>query len=160
MLGYSIYVISEKQDTSKDPPTTKENDLTLKFPLQLPYVTGWQSSELSDEEILRGNEYYKIISKEIVQDTLIVHCEFSQTSRERFWTLVSNFDDQSNAHRHRQQEETGKLMKNFLKEYLKAASKHTFYLFEWCITSLILYFETPVATPAIFVASPPPDLFG
>jgi len=155
-LGFSFYSIFEKDSTTSN--IIDNDDLILKIPLHLPYVTDWESTEPSDEEILKGNEYYKIVSKRIENDTLFVLCEFSQTSRERFWTLVSTFDDQAKADRNNHKGDSVNLLKNFLKEYMTIGRRHTFYFFEWAEPATFQYVAINLVSPETDTQSPPPDV--
>ena len=157
-LGFSIYNIWEADNPSSSGTSPGTEDIVLKFPLQLPYLTDWHSAEPSDEEILRGNEYYKVMSKQIVNDTLYVHCQFSQTSRERFWTLVSTFEDSLKTDNHSHKSDSVNLLKNFLKEYMAIGRKHIFYFFEWSEPTRFEYIASSVISPPGSIQSPPPDL--
>ena len=156
-LGFSFYSILEMSSPSTEKIPVNDSELILKFPLHIPYVTDWQSTEPSDEEILKGNEYYKIVSKQIVNETLYVHCELSQTSRERFWSLVSTFDDEAKANSHNHKGESVNLLKNFLKEYMAIGRKHTFYFFEWTEPAKFQFLAVTPILPYTSIPSPPPD---
>lgn len=158
MMGFSVYNIlglSEKENRSA---VSDSNDLLLKFPLAMPYLNNWQNAEPSDEELLTGNEYYKIVSRQIVNDTLYVHCEFSQTARERFWSLVSTFDDEASTNNDAHKGVPLSILKNFLKEYMAIGRKHTFYFFEWSSPATYHYVAERPLIPAASIQSPPPDL--
>ena len=157
-MGFSFYSIWEMNSPKEVVYSANDTDLVLKFPLSIPYLSDWQSSELSDEEILKGNEYYKIVSKQILNDTLYVHCEFSQTSRERFWSLVSSFDDHTKTNSDAHKGAPSSILKNFLKEYMALGRKHTFYFFEWPVPATYQYLAGITPIPYIFIQSPPPDL--
>lgn len=158
MLGFSVYNIVGYDDQATKESTNADYDLLLKFPLTLPYLSNWQNPEPSNEEILKGNEYYKIVSKQIVNDTLYVQCQFSQTSRERFWSLVSTFDDQIKTAKDAHKGASMSILKNFLKEYMAVGRKHTFYILEWSQTVPFHYLDAPAVTFFRSVTSPPPDL--
>jgi len=132
-------------------------DLLLKFPINLIHHNGQLHPEISDEEILKGNEYYKIVSRQIVNDTLYVRCEFSQTARERFWSLVSTFDDHSKTSKNSNRGVPHAILKNLLKEYMAMGRKHTFYFFEWSETASYHYLTCSLLNPSVSISSPPPD---
>jgi hypothetical protein len=157
-MGFSVYNLVGKDDNDARNSSLAKCDLLLKFPLTLPYLTNWESSLPSNEELLTGNEYYKIVSKQIANDTLYVQCEFSQTSRERFWSMVSTFDDHAKTNTDANKGTTGSILKNFLKEYMAIGRKHTFYIFEWPVTVTFQYKTHPTLVPESSIPSPPPDL--
>ncbi|MCF2444222.1 hypothetical protein L0657_09655 [Dyadobacter sp. CY345] len=157
-LGFSCYSILEEDFSNSNIALSGDDDIILKFPLQIPYLTDWHNTEPSDEEILRGNEYYKVVSKQIVNDTLYVHCQFSQTSRERFWTLVSSFEDHAKTESDSHKGSSANILKNFLKEYMAICRKHIFYFFEWNEPSSFEYILSKLVPPTESIQSPPPDL--
>ncbi|MBE9463054.1 hypothetical protein ACFP1I_27225 [Dyadobacter subterraneus] len=158
MMGFSVYNLLEKDDNDALKSELANCDLLLKFPLTLPYLGEWESSMPSNEELLKGNEYYKIVSKQIVNDTLYVQCEFSQTSRERFWCMVSTFEDHAKTNSDSHKGATGTILKNFLKEYMAIGRKHTFYIFEWSTPVTFDYTPYCPVIPESSIPSPPPDL--
>ncbi len=158
MMGFSVYNLLEKDDNDAIKSSLSRCDLLLKFPLTLPYLSNWESTLPSNEELLTGNEYYKIVSKQIVNDTLYVRCEFSQTSRERFWSMVSTFEDHAKTNSDAHKGATGSILKNFLKEYMAIGCKHTFYIFEWSAPATFQYMAHSPVIPESSIPSPPPDL--
>lgn len=133
-------------------------DLLLKFPLTLPYLSTWENMEPSNEELLKGNEYYKIVSRQILNDTLYVQCAFSQTSRERFWSLVATFDDHAKTNADTHKGAPASILKNFLKEYMAVSQRHIFYIFEWSTPATFQYVADTLLIPESSIPSPPPDL--
>jgi hypothetical protein len=156
MMGFSVYNILGSDERENQKIASIENDLLLKFPLAMPYLNNWHHTDPTDEELLTGNEYYKIVSKQIVNDTLYVHCQFSQTARERFWSLVSTFDDEANNHAHSGL--THSILKNFLKEYMAIGRKHTFYFFEWPVPVSYQFIAQQPGAIITNLQTPPPDL--
>ena len=156
-MGFSFYSIWETNSPREVLYSPNDADLILKFPLGIPYLSDWQSPEPSDDEILKGNEYYKIVSKQILNGTLYVRCEFSQTSRERFWSLVSSFDDHSKTNSDSHKGSASTILKSFLKEYMALGRKHTFYFFEWPVPAAYYYVSNTMPLPFISLQSPPPD---
>lgn len=158
MIGFAVYNMLEGDTKPVKKSLLGEYDLLLKIPLTLPYLSSWESTELSDEELLKGNEYYKIVSKKIVNDTLFVACAFSQTSRERFWSQVSTFDDLANSDSDTNKGAPASILKNFMKEYMALGQKHIFYVFEWAASSAFHYVADILSIPESSIPSPPPDL--
>ena len=157
-MGFAVYNMLEGGTKPVKKALLGEYDLILKVPLTLPYLSSWESTELSDEELLKGNEYYKIVSKKIVNDTLFVACAFSQTSRERFWSQVSTFDDLAKSDSDTHEGAPASILKNFMKEYMALGQKHIFYVFEWAASSAFHYVADILSIPESSIPSPPPDL--
>jgi hypothetical protein len=157
-MGFSVYNMMENDINPPKKSALENCDLLLKFPLTLPYLSNWESTEPSNEELLKGNEYYKIVSKQILNDTLYVQCAFSQTSRERFWSLVSTFDDHSKTNSDSHKGAPASILKNFLKEYMAIGRKYTFYIFEWSTPATYQYVADILMLPESSIPSPPPDL--
>jgi hypothetical protein len=159
MMGFAVYNMIENNTTTIEKASLKNYDLLLKVPLALPYLSNWESTEISDEELLKGNEYYRVVSKKIVNDTLFVECAFSQTSRERFWSLVSTFDDLVKSDSDTHKGAPASILKNFLKEYMALGQKHIFYVFEYAASSPFHYYIADIlSSPESSIPSPPPDL--
>jgi hypothetical protein len=156
-IGFSVYTIFEQIKAEEKSEPSDPSDLVLKFPLTLPYLTQWESQEPSNEELLKGNEYYRIVSRQIIRDTLYVKCAFSQTARERFWSLVSTFDDQIKQDAGTPKDFPSSLLKDFVKEYMALSRTHTFYILEWCAASSFPP-VTDYPSPAdLSISTPPPN---
>jgi hypothetical protein len=156
-MGFSVYTIFEQLTAEENNRSSDPSDLILKFPLTLPYLTQWESQEPSNEELLKGNEYYRIVSRQIIRDTLYVKCEFSQTARERFWSIVSTFDDQIKKDAGTSKESPSSLLKDFVKEYMALSRTHIFYILEWCAPATFPGVRDYPSQANLSIPTPPPN---
>jgi hypothetical protein len=159
MMGFSVYNIME-QNEAKEAAIKDDKDLLIKFPVAVPYLTDWQNAEEGEGELLHGTEYYNIVSKQIVNDTLYVKCRFNENARDRFWNLVSTFDDQVKTSQDHQKGASSFLLKSLLKEYMATGRKHTFFVLEWLAPPAIYQHNAFSFTdlPQNGIPAPPPDL--
>ncbi|MCF2486741.1 hypothetical protein [Dyadobacter sp. CY347] len=167
MVGYSIVYLSEETHTisarGKDLVQQSENslDIVIKVPVAVPYQTNWDAPEQVEGQLLHEGQYYQMKSRQLINDTMYVHCEYDQTAREKFSDLASKINDQvtGNASDQRKDQHSN-ILKNFVKEYMSQDRKHVFYLLEWApvqevaLSQVQLHFSEIQFT----IPSPPPDL--
>ncbi len=158
-MGFSVYSIMELKNADSEALIQNSGELILKVPVSLPYLSDWQSPEEGSGELLHKADYYNIVSKQIVNDTLYVKCQFNENARDRFWNLVSTFDDQIKSSQGTQTGHGSLLLKNLLKEYMAYGRKHTFFILEWL--SPVVYQNDALSfteIPQNDLPAPPPDL--
>lgn len=166
-MGYSVvYLFEEKytlstgnEDNIQRHPFSK--DIVIKVPVSLPYQTNWDSPEPAEGKIQHGGEYYQMKTKQLLNDTMYVHCEFDQNARDRFLTLVSRINDEiagNDTDPHKKSPST--VLKNFLKDYMTSSRKHIFYLMEWSAPKAIAadHYQFTAPNAHQHIPSPPPDL--
>lgn len=167
MMGYSVvYLLEDKYAVS----TGNENfierhefskDIVIKVPVSLPYQTTWDNPEPAEGKIQHEGEYYQMKSRQLINDTMYVHCEFDQNARDRFMSLVSHINDEvsgtaSDSHK----KSPSTILKSFLKEYMTSSRKHVFYVMEWSEKSIYTstYKNLSPLKALLSIPSPPPDL--
>ncbi|MBE9461566.1 hypothetical protein ACFP1I_02210 [Dyadobacter subterraneus] len=166
-VGYSVVYLCESNHTisSKKQNYIETNaysqDIVIKIPVPLPYQTNWKSSETVEGVIQHNGNYYQIKTRQLINDTLYVHCELDQNARERFSSLVSNIINEVRgmpSDPHKTSHAT--ILKNFVKEYLSLDRKHTFYLLEWSETAVLAkdHYVYHASKTHRRILSPPPEL--
>lgn len=165
-MGYSVvYLLEDKYAVSTGNEGFIERqeyskDIVIKVPVSLPYQTNWDNPEPAEGKIQHDGEYYQMKSRQLINDTMYVHCEFDQNARDRFMSLVSHINDEisgtaSDSHK----KSPSTVLKSFLKEYMTSSRKHVFYVMEWSEKSI---YTSPDKSSALLKAflsipSPPPD---
>lgn len=168
MVGYSIVYLSEERYTissvGKDlvEQAAGSADIVIKVPVAVPYQTNWDAPEPVQGQIEHEGQFYQMKSRQLINDTLYVRCEFDQNARDRFSDLVSKINDQVTGQATgSQQDAHSSILKNFLKEYMTAGRQHVFYVLEWEPSkNMALQFPVRSILPERYYAipSPPPDL--
>lgn len=167
MVGYSIVYLAEERHTisSEDNHFVQQpagtNNIVIKVPVSVPYQTSWDAPEPAEGQIEHEGRFYQMKSRQLINDTLYVQCEFDQTARDRFSDLVSKINDQVTGNASNPQNDAHSfLLKNFLKEYMTSGRKHTFYFVEWVSVATAQYpaIRSSQPEPHFSIPSPPPDL--
>ena len=164
MMGFSVaYLLEEQYSLSGAPEGTVEkslysSDIVIKVPISLPYQTSYGFPEPVEGDILHEGEPYQMQTRQLINDTLYIHCEFDQNARDRFASLVSRIQDEVTAD-HPSKKSTSTILKNFLKEFLALARSHVFYLLEWipARSKVADQYRMAVAGHCGNIPSPPPD---
>ena len=137
-VGYSVVYLCESNDTISSNKQgyvysdTYSQDIVLKIPVALPYQTDWKAPEPVEGIIRNNGNYYQMKTRQLIHDTLYVHCEFDQSARDRFSALASSIMTEiSGAHADSHKNSHATLLKHFVKEYMTLGRKHVFYLLEW-----------------------------
>jgi len=166
MVGYSIvYLLEEKQSISNGGINYIERnpgsrDIVIKVPVAVPYQTSWDAPEPAEGQIEHEGEFYQMVTRQLINDTLYVHCEFDQNARDQFMNLVSKVNEQVTGNTSESQKQSpSTILKSFLKEYMSVRKQHIFYVFEW--PSPILYQQAATVSlleTYLSIPSPPPDL--
>ena len=166
MVGYSIvYLLEEKQSISNGGINYIERnpgsrDIVIKVPVAVPYQTSWDAPEPAEGQIEHEGEFYQMVTRQLINDTLYVHCEFDQNARDQFMNLVSKVNEQVTGNTSESQKQSpSTILKSFLKEYMSIRKQHIFYVFEW---SPPLFYQQATAVSLLetylSIPSPPPDL--
>jgi hypothetical protein len=164
MVGYSVVYLLEETPvvTSRHDDFLEKDafssDIVIKVPVSVPYQVSWENAEPAEGKIRHEGEHYRMKSRQLINDTMYVHCEFDQNARDRYTSLVSRIQDEiagSNA----QKGSRSTILKNFLKEFLALGRKHTFYVLEWIQQHEALAGKNQLLVPGCTaqVPSPPPD---
>lgn len=168
MVGYSIVYLSEERYTISAAgknlveQATGSADIVIKVPIAVPYQNSWDAPEPMQGQIEHEGQFYQMKSRQLLNDTMYVHCEFDQNARDRFSDLVSRINDQVTGQTSDSQKDAhSNILKNFLKEYMTAGCQHVFYVLEWEPSNEgALQFPVRSILPERYSAipSPPPDL--
>lgn|GEM_PF-993055 len=158
MMGFSFYNIAGNVDQEKVPVNEADQEFLLKIPISLPYATDWQIAEPAEGELVQGADYYDIVSKQMLNDTLFVKCRYRENARDRFWNLVSTFEDQVKSSKESPKNQNNSLLKNLLKEYMANGRKLTFFILDWAFPATYKTFVAhATALTEYGVTVPPPD---
>jgi hypothetical protein len=168
MIGYSIVYLSEGKQTvsamGKDfvQQAAGTEDIVIKVPVAVPYQNNWEAPQPTQGLIEHEGRFYQMKSQQLVNDTLIVHCEYDQGARERFSDLASRINDEVTGRNAAPEKGSHSLiLKNFLKEYMAQDRKHVFYMLEWSPATEIAFpsmMDSVMPQPHTAIPSPPPDL--
>ena len=158
MVGFSVYSLLEDSVSNQKTPQ-QISEIVVKIPVSLPYVTDWHDDESFDKELLHGDDFYHVISRKIANDTLYLQCEFNESARDRFWSLISVFDEHVKASNDFGKNHPGGLiMKNLLKEYMSTDRRLTFFILEWIIPQEIYHPANTTLLPGVErISTPPPN---
>ena len=156
-MGFSIYSLFNTNDIDDRNQLDKNSLVVLKLPIALPYVSDWQVTENMEAEVLHDQESYHIVSRNIANDTLYVHCIYTESARDRFWGLVSSFDDHLKKSDDSAKNRAGNIMKSLLKEYMSTGRRLTFFIIEWITPETYAHIEIDPEPAVSNVSTPPPN---
>jgi len=167
-MGYSVvYLLEERYTVSAENNDFIEKhsyskDIVIKVPVSIPYQTSWDNPEPAEGKIEHEGEYYQMKTRQLINDTMYVHCEFDQNARDRFMTLVSHINDEvAGDNADSQKRSSSTILKSFLKDYMSSSRRYVFYLMEWSeqATNPVDRYHSSAALQAyLSIPSPPPDL--
>jgi hypothetical protein len=163
MMGYSLAYLLEKRNAVGDAKYIERHpyskDIVIKVPVNIPYQTNWAQPESVEGEIEHDGEFYQMVSRQLINDTMYVHCEYDQNARDRFMDLVSNINEQIKGEAANPSTEApSMIMKSFLKEYLTISKQYTFFLIEWSENFAVYPAVQPTwMDTSLSIPSPPPD---
>lgn len=167
MVGYSIAYLLEHSQTTRIVGrdfirhSAGAEDVVIRVPVAVPYQNDWDAPQPAEGQIEHEGKFYQMKSMQLLSDTLIVHCEYDQGTRERFSALASKINDQiTGTNSLPEKGPHTVILKKFLKEYMARDHRHVFYVFEWTVS------RNPNFPPVCFALSeanttiplPPPDL--
>ena len=166
MVGYSVvYLLEENRSVSRNGSQYVEKnqdskEIVIKVPVAVPYQTSWDAPEPAEGQIQHQGAFYQMTSKQLINDTLYIHCEFDQNARDEFMALVSKVNDQITGNDSESQRQTpSSVLKSFVKEYMLAGKKHVFFVMEWQVSALHQQATATALLPGshVSIPSPPPD---
>ncbi|WP_159469995.1 hypothetical protein [Dyadobacter sp. 3J3] len=166
-VGYSVVYLCESRYTVSSEKhnyietNAYSQDIVIKIAVSLPYQTDWKVPETTEGMLQHNGNYYQMKTRQLIHDTLYVHCEFDQNARERFSSLVSNIMNEvggvpSDSHK----TSHATVLKNFVKEYMASERKHIFYILEWSETAVSVKDQYTYHASKTYhrILSPPPEL--
>jgi hypothetical protein len=108
-----------------------------------------------------GKEFIQIQSRQIIGDTLYLHCVFSLNARDQFYDIASKINDRlTDSSKSPFKDKHATVLKNFVKEYMLGGRKHVFHLLEWISPGHCPFasFKSSLLTASLSVPVPPPNL--
>ena len=165
MIGYSVVYMFEDRNMvgnhAKDlvEQQAGSENITIKVPVAVPYQNNWDAPEPVEGKLEFDGQFYQMKSRQLVNDTLYVKCEFDQNARDRFMELVAKINDQVTSHSKSEKQVPSSVLKSFLKEYMSPDRRYTFYLLEWVdsIQSHMPQSNAPLPEQYQTIPSPPPN---
>ena len=167
MIGYSVvYLLEERNSISNQgenhwiEKSTISKNIIIKVPVSVPYQTNWDAPEPVEGQIEHEGQFYKMVTQQLINDTLYVHCEFDQNARDQFMDLALKINDQVNGNDSESQKQShATILKSFLKEYMATSGKHVFYILEWSPSvSYEQIYNAMLSEACLSIPSPPPNL--
>lgn len=164
MVGYSVVywlggnVALDVRENELISPL-KEEYITVKVPVSLPYQVNWTTPQPAQGNIQVGKEFYQMVEQIMLNDTLYITCKPDRDARTNFFALA----DHINTHIHDHTTDGPKPSKNrvfqLLKEYVAFQHIHVFFIVEWLPDSTPLQkLSFSPLSHALGVVSPPPEL--
>ncbi len=164
MVGYSVVywfggnVALEAQKDELE-STLKEEFITVKVPVSLPYQTNWTAPQPVQGKLQVGSEFYEMIEQIMLNDTIYITCKPDRDARANFYALADHINKHINDNANDGPKPSKSIVIQLLKEYVSFQRVHTFFLLE------ILSDVTPLKhspfillSRAFGVFSPPPEL--
>ncbi len=162
-MGYSITYLFEEHNAVRINGTENierhpySKDIVIKLPAAVPVQNDLQPT---DGKIEHNGEFYQMVSKQVINDTIYIHCEFDQNARERFMELLSRVNEQfSGADSDARKQAPSSVLKSLMKEYMTTQKKHVFYMLNWS-SSKVTYFVPSYTILEAYhnIPSPPPNM--
>lgn len=164
MVGYSVVywlggnvALEMRADESASP--LKEEFITVKVSVSLPYQTNWTAPEPVQGKIQVGNEFYEMVEQIMLNDTIYITCKPDRDARANFFALAEHINHHIHNHTTEGPKPSQNIVVQLLKEYVSFERIHVFFVLEW------LPDTTPLIHPSSFllshvlrVVSPPPEL--
>jgi len=162
MMGYSVLYLWEEQyvPSAVTPDHIERSafsrDIVVKVPVSVPYQTNWAMPEPSEGQIRHEGDYYQIRTRQLMNDTLYVYCEYDQNARDRFIELVDHVQHETESAATKSH---AKLLKSFLKEFMSCSKGTVFFVMEWigAMPSPADRYTCAVPQPNQNTHTPPPD---
>jgi hypothetical protein len=147
-MGFSLYSILEDNKESLLYSESNSDEFVVKIPFSLPYAAHWQNEETAEGELALGTNYYDVVSQQLANDTVYLRCRYKESARDRFWQMVSTFDDRLSSANDQQRSDSNLLLKHLLKEYMVSDRKHIYFLMAWLLPQAYAQYHTP--PPPVF----------
>jgi hypothetical protein len=163
MVGYSVVywlggnVALELQKDELE-STLKEEYITVKVPVSLPYQTNWTAPQPVQGKLQVGNEFYEMVEQIMLNDTIYITCKPDRDARANFYALADHINKHIHDHAADGPKPSKSIVIQLLKEYVSFQRVHTFFIIESLSDS------TPLQQPSFWllsrafgVFSPPPE---
>lgn len=156
-LGFRYQANAEMAQRINAEQYGKEETITFKIPLVVPYYTDSKDYQRADGAFQQKGEFFKLVKQKLDRDTLYVVC--IKDSREKALVAVmTDFVRMSNDLPGATQDAL-KLAGTFSKDYEPASSLFTFACSGWCRIIIFPATNFQLLTIDLPVFAPPPDLF-
>ena len=163
MIGFSVAYLLESYSVGQAQTGIVEksrysSDLVIKVPVSLPYFTGDETAEISEGRILHDGEPYLIRTRQMINDTIYIHCEYDQNARDRFADLGEQVKYLADLNHHPKRSSSS-LLKQFLKDFLAVTKGHLYLILEWIPSQGQVFdrYQATIYSADGGIPSPPPD---
>ncbi len=164
MVGYSVVywlggnVALEKRGDEPVSPL-KEEYITVKVPVSLPYQTNWTAPQPVQGKLQVGHEFYEMVEQIMLNDTLYITCKPDRDARANFFALAEHINKHIHDHATDGPKSSKSMVSKLLKEYVSFERVHVFFIVEWLPDSTPLTtLRTSLLARVLRVVSPPPEL--
>jgi hypothetical protein len=135
MVGYSVVywfggnVALEAQKDELD-SSLKEELITVKVPVSLPYQTNWTAPQSVQGKLQVGNEFYEMVEQIMLNDTIYITCKPDRDARANFYALAEHINKHINDNATDGPKPSKSIVIPLLKEYVSFQRVHTFFVIE------------------------------
>lgn len=164
MVGYSVVywlggnVALEAQKDELD-SSLKEEYITVKVPVSLPYQTNWTAPQSVQGKLQVGSEFYEMVEQIMLNDTIYITCKPDRDARANFYALAEHINKHINDNANDGPQPSKSIVIHLLKEYVSFKRVHTFFIIESLSDSTPLnQFSFLLLFHAFGVLSPPPEV--
>lgn len=160
-MGYTLIYWVEDSLPSVESSTTIEEFKYINIPVSMPYLNDWENPEPAEGRLTMDNDFYQIVEKQLINDTLRVKVKVDVDANTRYKKLVTHINDHYSNNQSEPVNNSTKLFKALEKDYFNRLSKITIVLIDWREKKLqpidcqFLYRSDAY----IFIPSPPPKIF-
>jgi hypothetical protein len=154
-LGGNVALEAQKNELES---SLKEEFITVKVPVSLPYQTNWTAPQSVQGKLQVGNEFYEMVEQIMLNDTIYITCKPDRDARANFYALTEHINKHIHDNANNGPQTSKSIIIHLLKEYVSFQQVHVFFIIESLSDS------TPLQQPSFFllsrafgVLSPPPE---
>mgnify|MGYP001810419905 CR=1 FL=1 len=163
MVGYSVVYwlggnVALEAPKDELESSLKEEFMTVKVPVSLPYQTNWTAPQSVQGKLQVGSEFYEMVEQIMLNDTVYITCKPDRDARANFYALAEHINKHINDNAAAGPQPSKSMVIQWLKEYVSFQRVHTFFIIER------LSDATPLKQPSFLllsrafgVVSPPPE---
>ncbi len=136
----------------------KGEQLVMKVPMAIPYLSSWNESEETDGLIIFKGDFFRTYERKFANDTLYTYCKKENASRENVFSLLQQVKKHVSEEPTSNGKKTLNFFKNLTKDYTQFGNNTIAYFWvEDLPLQNYTYLEFIPASTS-FIHSPPPDL--
>ena len=164
MVGYSVVYwlggnVALDMRANEPVSPLKEEFITVKVPVSLPYQTNWTAPEPVQGKIQVGNEFYEMVEQIMLNDTIYITCKPDRDARANFFALAEHINQHIHDHATEGPKPSKNIVVQLLKEYVSFERVHVFFVLEWLPdTTPLIQSSSFLLSRVLRVVSPPPEL--